>query len=180
MAYFKKYDYTIIRKHWIVLLFRYLKVAVFILFTFITYYFTIVYKHVIWDEIVNIFLFPIIFLSLNYALIKLVLWYIKFYNDLLVIYWGQLIVIKTSLFFTNDIEFIDINKITKLDTFCRWFISNILSYWSLVVEQQRDQVREFDYISDPFIALQILNEEKLRTIEDRKKTYIVAKNNTKK
>ncbi len=150
MAYFKKYDYTIIRKHWIVLLFRYLKVGVFILFTFIIYHFATVYKHVIWDEMVNTFLYPIIFLSLNYALIKLILWYIKFYNDLLVIYWGQLIVIKTSLFFTNDIEFIDINKITKLDSFCRWFIANILSYWVLVVEQQRDQVREFNYISDPF------------------------------
>ncbi|MFK7780207.1 MAG: hypothetical protein QM490_03580 [Candidatus Gracilibacteria bacterium] len=180
MAYFKKYDYTIIRKHWIILLFRYLKVGVFLLFTFLVYHFTITQKHLIGDEIINIFIFPAIFLGVNYAFIKLILGYIKFYNDLLVIYGGQLIVIKTSLFFKNDIEFIDINKITKLDTYCRGLVANILSYGVLVVEQQRDQVREFSYISEPFIALQILNEEKLRTIEDRKKTYVVSKSKMRK
>lgn len=175
MAYFRKYDYTIIRKHWIVLLFRYLKVSLFILLTLFIFHIYVTYKHIIWEEIVTYISFPLTFMLVNYAFIKLVLWYIKFYNDLLVIYDWQLIVIKTSLFFKNDIEFIDINKVTKLDTFCRWLIPNILVYWNLVVEQQRDQVRTFSYISEPFEALQILNEEKLKTIEERKKTYIVSK-----
>lgn len=135
-------------------------------------------KNSIWDEVASIVIFPFVFVLVNYALIKLVLWYVKFYNDLLVIYWGQLIVIKTTLFFTNDIEFIDINKVTKLDAYCRWLVPNMLYYWVLVVEQQRDQVREFSFIPEPFTALHILNEEKLRTIEDRKKTFVFTKNST--
>lgn len=180
MAYFKKYDYTIIRRHWILLLFSYLKVGILLLFNFLLLYFTINNRDIIWDEIANIIIYPIIFVLTNYALIKLILWYIKFYNDILVIYAWQLIVIKTTLFFKNDIEFIDINKITKLDTFCRWFIPNVLSYWVLVIEQQREQVRKFRYISQPHRALQIINEEKLRTIEERKKTFVVSKSNMTK
>lgn len=129
----------------------------------------------VWHELVNYFLFPLTFLFVNYAFIKLILWYIKFYNDLLIIYDWQLIVIKSSLFFVDNIEFIDINKITKSDTYCRGLIPNILWFWNLVVEQQRDEVRTFHFVSEPFTALQILNEEKQKTIEDRKKRYIVDK-----
>ena len=138
---------------------------------------TIANKQLIWEEIVNLFLFPATFLLINFALIKLVLWYIKFYNNLLVIHNGQLIVIETSLFFKNNIEFVDINKITKLDIFCKWVVPNLLSYWTLMVEQQSNMVKEFIYISEPFVALQLINEEKQRTIKDRKKTYIVSKTN---
>jgi hypothetical protein len=50
----------------------------------------------------------------------------------------------------------------------------------LVIEQQREQVRRFRYISHPHKALQIINEEKLRTIEERKKTFVVSKPNMTK
>jgi len=46
-----------------------------------------------------------------------------------------------------------------------------------MVEQQSNMVKEFIYISEPFVALQLINEEKQRTIKDRKKTYIVSKTN---
>jgi len=161
----------------IFLLFKFLKVWVCILFSLWAYYFTITHQQLIWEEIINLFLFPAVFLLINYALIKLVLWYIKYYNNLLVIHDGQLIIIETSLFFKNNIEFIDINKITKLDILCKWVIPNLLSYWTLLVEQQSNVVKDFIYISEPFIALQLINEEKQRTIKDRKKTYIVSKTN---
>ena len=179
MTYFSKYDYTIIRKHWIVLFFKYLKLLFFLLLTFILYYFSIHSIDTVWHELVHIFLFPAIFILVNYAFIKLILWYIKFYNDLLIIHEWQLIVIKSSLFFMDNIEFIDINKITKLDTYCRWLVSNILWFWNLVTEQQRDEVRTFHFIPDPFKALQILNEEKQRTITERKEKYIIPEPNKK-
>lgn len=172
MTYFTKYDYTIIRRHWIVLLFKYLKSMFFLLAAFVLFYFSLKYKLVIWEELTYIFIFPLVFLLVNYAFIKLVLWYIKFYNNLLIIYNWQLIVIQSSLFFKDDIEFIDINKITKLDTYCRWLIPNVFSYWNLVAEQQRDEVREFIFVPEPFIALQLLKEERQRTIDDRKNTYV--------
>lgn len=174
MTYFSKYDYTIIKKHWIVLFFKYLKLIFFLSLVWILYYFSITYVDSIWHELVIYFIFPIIFILVNYAFFKLILWYIKFYNDLLVIYDWQLIVIKSSLLFMDNIEFIDINKITKLDTYCRWLIPNVMWYWNLVAEQQRDEVRTFPFVPEPFRALQLINEEKQRTIKERKNRYIVA------
>ncbi|MBT3726890.1 hypothetical protein HOG21_04230 [bacterium] len=75
---------------------------------------------------VHFLIFPIVFGLVNYAFIKLILSYIKYYNNLLIVYKGQLIVIQSSLFFKDNIEFIDINKITKLDTYCRGLIPNVL------------------------------------------------------
>jgi hypothetical protein len=180
MTYFTKYNYTIIRKHWVVLLFKYLKTMLLLILSWILFFISTKFWGVLWDEIVYLLLFPSIFILVNYAFFKLLLWYIKFYNDLLIVYDWQLIVIKSSLLFKDDIEFIDINKITKLDTYCRWLIPNIFQFWNLVVEQQRDQVREFHFIPEPFKALQILKEEKQRTIDERKNTYLIDKTNKSK
>ena len=180
MTYFTKYDYTIIRRHWIVLLFKYLKTILFLILAGILFFIATSFSIVLWDEIKYLLLFPSIFILVNYAFFKLVLWYIKFYNDLLVIHDGQLIVIKSSLLFMDNIEFIDINKITKLDTYCRWLIPNIMWFWNLVAEQQRDEVRTFHFVPEPFRALQILKDEKQWTIEERKKTYMVSKPKIKK
>lgn len=168
MTYFSKYDYTIVRRHWIVLFFRYLKFILFLSLTLFLFYISMIFVDTVWHELIYIFFFPWIFILVNYAFIKLILGYIKYYNDILIIHKWQLIVIKSSLFFLDNIEFIDINKVTKLDTYCKWFIPNFLSYGNLVVEQQREQVRTFHFIDKPFEVLQILQDEKKRTTEWKK------------
>jgi hypothetical protein len=173
MTYFLKYDYTIIRRHWILLLFRYLKLIIFLVWAFVLYYFSLKFNDKIWGDINHYLIFPLIFVLINYAFIKLILWYIKFYNDLLVIYNWHLIVIKSSLISMDNIEFIDINKITKLDTYCNWIVPNFMWFGNLVAEQQRDELRTFHFVPKPFKALQILNEEKQKVLDDMKKGYIV-------
>lgn len=181
MTYFTKYDYTIIRRHWIILFFKYIKSLFFLIFALLLLYAAISYRNIIWEELMHIFIYPTVFILVNYAFIKLILWYIKFYNDLLIIYNWHLIVIKSSLFFKDDIEFIDINKITKLDTYCRWLIPNMLGYGNLVVEQQRDEARIFHFVPDLFKAIQILKNAKQITIDERKNTYVHSvQNNTQK
>ena len=169
MIYFSKYDYTIIRRHWILMFFRYVKFVIFLLIVSVLYYIWIKYRGSLWNEVIYTFLFPLTFLLVNYAFIKLILWYIKFYNTLLVVHDWQLIVIHSSLFYKDNIEFIDINKITKLDTYCKGFFPNIFWYWNLVTEQQRDEVRTFHFVPQPFKALQILNEEKQKITSEMKK-----------
>ena len=168
MTYFTKYDYTIIRRHWILILFRYLKLVVFLIIAAILYYISLKFVDTIWYEINHYLLFPLIFLLVNYAFIKLALGYIKYYNDLLVIHKWHLIVIKSSLIYKDNIEFIDINKITKFDTYCNWIIPNFVWFWNLVAEQQRDEVRTFHFVPEPFKALQILNDEKQKILEELK------------
>lgn len=168
MTYFTKYDYTIIRKHWIVLLFRYLKFSLLIILTWVIYYFSMKYNNTIWEEIINIFLFPFVFFLINYAFFKLLLFYIKFYNDLVIIHNKQVIILKSSLFLKDDIEFVDVSKITKFDTYCRWLIPNMFWFWNLVIEQQRDEVREIHFIPEPFRALKLIQDEKQKVVEDKK------------
>lgn len=160
MTYFSKSNYTIIRKHWIVLIFRYLKSLLYIIIALILLYVSIKYWEYLWKEVVYYLFFPIIFFLVNYWFIKLILWYIKFYNNLLIINNWKLIVINATLLLKDDIEFIDIKQVTKIDTFVRGALSNIIWYWDLVVEQQRDQVRIFHNISNPRKALHIINDEK--------------------
>lgn len=175
MVYFSKYDYTIIRKHWIVLFFKYLKSLIYFLFALLLYYICIKYRFSLWEEVVNYVFFPLIFILLNYAFFKLILSYIKFYNDLLIISDWQIIVINASLLFVDDIEFIDISKVTKMDTFTRWLLANIIWFWNLVIEQQRDQVREFNYIPEARKALHIIKAEKEKIMDKEAKNKLNIK-----
>ncbi len=160
MTYIKKYNYTIIRKHWVALFFRYLKPIFNLFIAWLLFYISMKFSDTLWKETLNYLLFPSIFILVNYAFIKLILSYIKFFNDFLIIYDWQIIVIKNSLYFIDEIEFIDINKITKLDTISRWFFENILWYWSLIIEQQSDQIIKFNFISTPSICLRIIKAER--------------------
>lgn len=173
MTYFSKYDYTIIRRHWIVLLFKYLKLIIFLFITLIFYYIWVNFMDTVSHELIHYLVFPLVLILLNYAFIDLILWYINYYNDLLIINKWELIFIKSSLFFKDNIEFVDIDKISKMDVYCKWLIPNILSFWSLIAEQQRDVVRTFHFVPDPFKAIQLINEEKQKIDEDNKKRYLV-------
>lgn len=180
MNYFTKYDYTIIRRHWIILLFRYMHFFLFIFFSFSLVY--ISFKFSLWipEDVIKYIIFPVVFIFVNYAFIKLFLAYVSFYNNLIIIYEWQLIVVNSTLLFVDDIEFLDILKATKIDTYCRWIIPNLLNFWKLVIEQQREQVRAFHCVPDLSRSIQIINDEKQRTIEEWKKTYLVSKSNMKK
>ncbi len=180
MTYFSKYDYIIIRRHWIILVFRYLQFALYSFVAIVLFYFSLKLVNTVWHDLVHFLFYPTVFLLINYAFIKLVLSYIKYYNNLLIIHNWQLIVIQSSLFFKDDIEFIDINKITKLDTYCRWLVPNLLWYGNLVVEQQRDEPRLFHFVPELYKALHILKEEKQRTIEERKERYMISEEEHKK
>ncbi len=142
-----------------------MKSVTFFIFALIIYYVSLKYRLALWQEVLNYVFFPSIFLLINYAFIKLILSYIKFYNDLLIISDWQIIVIKASLLFVDDIEFIDISKVTKIDTFTRWIIANIIWYWNLVIEQQRDQVREFHFVPEARKALHIIKAEKEKVMK---------------
>ncbi len=61
---------------------------------------------------------------------------------------------------TDDIEIIDIDKITKIDSSIKWIISNIFSFWSLILEQNRDRTRNFKYIYKPYNAVKYMEEMK--------------------
>lgn len=165
MTYYTKYDYIMIRRHWIVMIFKYLRFSFYIIISLILLYVSYNFSSYISKEIRYYVFFPIIFLSINYAFFKLILNYIKYYNNLLILHKNQLMVIKSTLLDTDNVEIIDLNKTTKLDTFIKWLIPNIIWYGTLVIEQQRDQVREFWYVPKPYKAIWYLNEAKIKNFK---------------
>lgn len=163
MNYYLKPDYIIIRRHWILTLFRYLKLVFYSLLSLFFYFLAVKFGAVIWEEITWYILFPASFLIINYAFFKLILWYIEYYNNLLIIHKTQFIVIKASLVLKDDLEIIDLYKVTKMDTYCRWIISNLLWFWTLVIEQQWDTVKNFGYIPNSHRALRYLKRAQKKT-----------------
>ncbi|MDD2907085.1 MAG: hypothetical protein PHH98_00445 [Candidatus Gracilibacteria bacterium] len=119
-------------------------------------------------ELVHYILLPLAFIMLNYSFIKLILYYIGYYNNLLIFHEDKIIVIKSTLLDTDNVEIIDLHKITKIDAFANGIFANIFGYGTLVIEQQRDKVREFWYVPKPYKAISMLNEVKEKNLEKNK------------
>ncbi len=166
MTYYQKYDYVMIRRHWITMIFKYVKFSFFLLVAISFFSIWILFWEKLWYELTTYVIFPLVFISLNYAFIKLILYYIRYYNNLIILYKDQIIVIKSSLIDTDNIELIDLHKITKLDTYCNWIMPNMIWYWTLVVEQQRDKVREFWYVPKPHKAIGFLNDARDKLVQN--------------
>lgn len=73
----------------------------------------------------------------------------------------------------NDIEVIDAFKIIKIDAYSRWIISNLLSYWKLIIELQTREERLFRFMPKPYKLLDCLKDQREIVLENRKKKYIV-------
>jgi hypothetical protein len=113
----------------------------------------------------------LILLVLNYAFFKMVLYYISYYNDLIIFRWFEVIIIKSTLIRANYIEIIDINRITKIDTYVSGIVQNLIWYWTLIIEQQREEVREFKLVPDPHRAVKMLNETKQELLNNQFYTW---------
>jgi len=150
------------------MVFRYLKFSFYLIISFVFYFISVKFWYALWWDLVNYIILPLSFITLNYAFIKLILYYIWYYNNLLIFYEDKIIVIKSTLLDTDNVEIIDLHKITKIDAFSYWILANIFWYWTLVIEQQRDKVREFWYVPKPYKAIWLLNEVKEKNLKKNK------------
>ncbi|USN58226.1 MAG: hypothetical protein H6767_08120 [Candidatus Peribacteria bacterium] len=119
-------------------------------------------------------LFVLIMVVLNYAFLRLVLSIIDYYHTIIIVKGEQIFIIHCTIIMQDDMEVIDSYRITKVDVFSHGIIANLIGYGNLVIEQQRDDVRTFHFIPDPYRILKILKEQKQQVIEDRRKKYIVS------
>lgn len=150
MIYYEKNGYILVKRHWIVMLFNYLEFIFFNSTAFFLYYICIKFQKNMTYELINYVFFPVIFLLINFAFFKLAFELIRYFNNLIILNKNNLIVIKTSLIDTDNVEIIDIHKITKIDTSIKWIFSNIFSYGDLILEQNRARTRIFNHIYKPY------------------------------
>jgi hypothetical protein len=97
----------------------------------------------------------------------MLLYYIAYYNDLMIFRWFDVIIIKSTFIRANYIEIIDMNRITKIDTYINWIIQNMIWYGTLIIEQQREEVREFHFVPEPNRAVKILTRAKQNLLENQ-------------
>lgn len=162
MGYYKKkWDYIIVERHIVYFLLMIVKAIFFMFLAIVFFYYSYKYLDVLKEyDSLNVIAFLFIFFFLNYSFLKLISYIISYYNNVIILYRDQIIIIKSSLILQDDMEIIDIYKIMKMDSFSRWFISNILGYWDLVIEQQKNDVRILDFISDPHTMLNLFKKQK--------------------
>lgn len=169
MNYYTKGNLVIIRKHILLLLFRSLKVVMYLLVAWLLYWLTIKYKDEFWPDLIHYIILPTILIIVNFGFLKLILYVIQHYNNLLIFHDDHLVVIKSSFILVDDIEILDVYKVTKIDTYSRWIMSNLFWYGTVIVEQTRNEVRQFSFIPDPKRTLWLFREQKSRIIEQRSK-----------
>lgn len=168
-----KFDYTIIKRHWIAPFAKLVKALFFTAIAFILYFWAIFYYNNLWKDFVVYILLPIIWIILNYSFLKIFETFLEYYNELLIIHQDQIIIIKASLILMDDIEIIDSYRVMKFDSYADWFWANLLGYGHIVLEQQKDNVRIFHFVSNPYKIIAILKEQRDKVLDDRRKKYIV-------
>jgi hypothetical protein len=118
----------------------------------------------LWEDIIKYVIFPIILIMLNYAFFKLILYIIAYYGNIIIFYDNKVILLRTTLLKVNYIEIISLEKVTKFDTYIHWIIPNLMWFWTLVIEQNRESVRELNFVPDPHRAVRILSQMKKKLL----------------
>ena len=166
--------YTIIKRHYILLFFRLAKFGFLLLLVGLLYWFSLWFLSNYEDlPFMRYLFFTFLFLLLNYAFFSLILSLIRYYFNLIVIYKDQIVFIHCTLLFRDDIEVFDSYRIMKVDGYARWFFANVLWFWTLVIEQQKNDVRLFHFIPKPYRILLIIKKQRESVLAERQKKYIV-------
>lgn len=173
MSYQSKNEFSIIKKHYVLFLLNFIKFFFFLFIALLIGYIWITYREIIWEEVILYIFFPLVLILVNYSFLKLILWVIEYFNYLFIISDDEIFIIKASLIMRNDIEVIDSFKIVKLDAYSRWFFSNLLWFWEIIIETQTKEERTFHFMPKPYQLLENLKQQRRGVLEERKKKYIV-------
>ena len=94
---------------------------------------------------------------MNAIFLQLILKSINFFGRIILITDHAIIFIHTSLILVDDIEFMDMKSILKVDVERHGLLANVLNYWHLILEQRND-VRRVHYIPYPHSVYQEIKE----------------------
>lgn len=152
-----KSGYTVVKRHWVVLLFKLTKFISILLFSYFLFW---LYENHLetagFMADIHYMYIGALWLLIHYAFFSLIFWFIRYFYNVIIIYHNQIVLIKCSLLFKDDIELIDAYRVMKIDSFQRWFWANIIWFWDITLEQQKNDVRTFHFLPDPYRILSIL------------------------
>lgn len=152
-----KSGYTIIKRHWVILLFKIIKFTTIIIGACCLYWLYV--KHLsgasFMLDIKYIYL-GFLWWLIHYWVFSLIFGIIRYFYNVIIIYDNQIVLIKCSLLLTDDIEVIDAYRVMKIDSFQRGLFANIIGFGDITLEQQKNDVRTFHFIPNPYRVLSIL------------------------
>jgi hypothetical protein len=93
-------------------------------------------------------LLPTLLIGVNYIFTRLILNSIDYTGRILLVAKDSIILIHTSFFLIDDIEYMDMKGLLKVDVERHGFLANLLNYGHLILEQ-RNEVRKVHYIPKP-------------------------------
>lgn len=142
-------SYTLVHRHKILLCLMTVKNIFFILLVLLIIWVSFSYKYILNSDVSNYIFLPLIIVSINYLFLRIILHGIDFYGKIVLIGGPSIVICHTSFLLIDDIEFIDIKSILKLDVERHGLLANILNYGHLIIEQRNDE-RRIHYIPFPY------------------------------
>ncbi len=120
--------FAFLHRHGILLFFMTGKYLFFLSLIFVIIWISITYKNIFPSNFNNFIILPILIGSINYLFFCIILEGINFYGKIILIGKPSIIIIHTSFILIDDIEFINIKSILKLDVERHGLLANIFNY----------------------------------------------------
>lgn len=138
-------DYKIYCRHAILLFFMVFK-FIFLLFplgllTWIFYEYNFIFS----QDFSNYILLPTLLITVNYIFLQIILNIIDFYGRIMLVSHESVILSHASLILIDDIEFMNIKSILKVDVEKHGLLASIMNYGHLILEQRND-IRRVHYL----------------------------------
>lgn len=162
-------NYIMVKRHWVLMLMMTIKFFFFLIPIGILIWIFYSYSPFFSSDFSNYILLPTILISINYIFVQIILNIIDFHGRVILVSNTTVMIIRDTLILVDDVEFIQIATILKVDVIRRGFLPNILNYGHLVFEQTNG-IRTVHYIPVPHQICQVVNSHilnnKLETSEE--------------
>lgn len=158
-------QYITIKRHKILLIMKTLKFFFFLLPIGLLVWIFYSYSNMFPSDFSNLVVLPIALISINYVFLQIILNFIDYYGRVMLISNHAIIIIHSTLLLIDDIEFMKLPSILKVDVERHGFLTNIFNYGHLILEQT-NEIRRIHYIPYPHTICQIINSNIARWIPE--------------
>ena len=148
--------YLIVRRHGIMLVLMTLRFVFFLIPVWLLVWIFYSYSTIFSPDFSNYVILPIVLITINYIFIQLILNVIDFFGRVIIVSGTTVIIVHSTILLVDDIEFMNLQSILKVDVERHGFLSNILSYGHLTFELRND-IRKVHYVQYPHNVCQSIN-----------------------
>lgn len=148
-------EYKIYHRHGILMFFMIFKFIFLLAPLWLLMWIFYEYKVMFSSDFSNYILLPTLIITVNYLFVQIILNLVDFYGRIILVSHESVIIIHTSLILIDDIEFMNIKSILKVDVEKHGLLASMLDYGHIVLEQRND-LRRIHYLGQPHDIYQVI------------------------